>query len=135
MEGNRTTTSLASEESLFQNWQKALGLIQKELSERSFETWFGAVRCLAFGPQEIVLGVPDPFYGNWLEEIMKTRKISRQGLQSIKEALTCSGCIERAYATATQCICNAKACLDKIPGSPYRSVLIHLADSILQRKN
>ncbi|MDR3585315.1 MAG: polyprenyl synthetase family protein [Desulfosporosinus sp.] len=77
----------------------------------------------------------NPIYGNWLEEIMKTRKISRQGVQSIKEALTCTGCIERAYATATQCIGNAKACLDKIPGSPYRSILIHLADSILQRTN
>ena len=77
----------------------------------------------------------NPIYGNWLEEIMKTRKISRQGVQSIKEALTCTGCIDRAYTTATQCISNAKACLDKIPGSPYRSVLIHLADSILQRTN
>ncbi|MDR3543645.1 MAG: polyprenyl synthetase family protein [Desulfosporosinus sp.] len=77
----------------------------------------------------------NPTYGNWLEEIMQTRKISRQGLQSINEALISSGCIEQAYETATQCICKAKACLDKISGSPYRSVLIHLADSILQRTN
>lgn len=77
----------------------------------------------------------NPIYGNWLREIMKTRKISRQGVQSIKEALICSGCIEQAYATATQCICDAKASLDKIPRSPYRSTLVHLADSILQRTN
>jgi len=44
-----------------------LALIQKELSERSFETWFSAVRCLSFGPKELVLEVPDSFYGNWLE--------------------------------------------------------------------
>jgi chromosomal replication initiator protein len=56
------------EESLFRDWQKALALIQKELSERSFETWFGSVRCLAFGPKQVVVGVPDSFYGNWLEE-------------------------------------------------------------------
>ena len=56
-----------SNEVLFQDWQKALALIQKELSERSFETWFSAVRCLSLGPKELVLEVPDSFYGNWLE--------------------------------------------------------------------
>jgi heptaprenyl diphosphate synthase len=74
-------------------------------------------------------------YGNWLREIMKTRKISRLGVQSIKEALICSGCLDQAYATATQCIIHAKASLDKIPASPYRSTLVDLADSILQRTN
>ena len=61
-------SSLASSESLFRDWQKIVQLIQKELSERSFETWFGSVRCLSLGPQELVLGVPDSFYGNWLQE-------------------------------------------------------------------
>lgn len=56
-----------SEEVFFGDWKKVLALIQRELSERSFETWFSAVRCLAFTPQELVLEVPDPFYGNWLE--------------------------------------------------------------------
>ncbi|EGW38248.1 polyprenyl synthetase family protein [Desulfosporosinus sp. OT] len=77
----------------------------------------------------------DPVYGNWLREIMKTRKISQQGIQSVKEALICSGSIEQAYTTATQCISKAKASLDTVPGSPYKSTLIHLADSILQRTN
>ena len=66
MEQNQITSPAG--ESLFRDWQKVLSLIQRELSERSFETWFGAIRCLSFGPQEIVLGVPDPFYGNWLRE-------------------------------------------------------------------
>ncbi|ODA41970.1 polyprenyl synthetase family protein [Desulfosporosinus sp. BG] len=77
----------------------------------------------------------NPIYGNWLREIMKTRKISQQGIQSVKEALICSGSIKQAYATATQCISKAKASLDTVPGSPYKSALIHLADSILQRTN
>ncbi|SPF55578.1 Polyprenyl synthetase family protein [Candidatus Desulfosporosinus infrequens] len=75
----------------------------------------------------------DPIYGNWLAKIMQTRKISRQDLQSIKEALISSGCIEQAYATAAQCICKAKACLDEIPGGLYQSTLMNLPDSILQR--
>lgn len=52
----------------FQEWQKILSFIQKELSERSFDTWFGAVRCLALGAREMILGVPDDFFGNWLKE-------------------------------------------------------------------
>jgi len=75
----------------------------------------------------------NPIYGNWLKEIMKTRTVTRQGVQSIKEALMSSGCLDQAYATATQCICNAKNCLDKIPRSPYRTTLVNLADSILLR--
>lgn len=55
-------------EARFQDWEKILSLIQKELSERSFGTWFGAVRCLSLGKEQVVLGVPDSFYGNWLEE-------------------------------------------------------------------
>ena len=75
----------------------------------------------------------NPIYGNWLKEIIKTRKVTRQSMQSIKEALVSSGCIDQAYATATQCICNAKDSLDKIPRSPYRATLVNLADSILLR--
>lgn len=58
----------ALEESLFQSWRKILACIQRELSEPSFETWFGCVRCLRLTPEEIILGVPDAFYGNWLRD-------------------------------------------------------------------
>ena len=75
----------------------------------------------------------NPIYGDWLKEIIKTRKVSRQGIQSIKEALVSSGCLDQAYTTATECICKAKDCLDKIPRSPYRAALANLADSILLR--
>ena len=53
---------------LYRDWEKILALIQKELSERSFMTWFGGVRCLSLSPAELVLGIPDSFYGNWLKE-------------------------------------------------------------------
>ncbi|MDP4126030.1 MAG: polyprenyl synthetase family protein [Bacillota bacterium] len=75
----------------------------------------------------------NPIYGNWLREILKTRKMTLLGSQSLREALISSGCIEQAYATASKCIDNAKACLDKIPSSPYKLALLELADSILQR--
>lgn len=64
----KISTASLSSDSLFQDWQKILALIQKELSERSFETWFSGVRCAGLTLQELVLGVPDSFYGNWLKE-------------------------------------------------------------------
>lgn len=75
-----------------------------------------------------------PIYGNWLREIMKVRIVTRQGSQSIKEALISTGCIEQAYLTATQCISKAKSSLDTIPSSHYKTTLLSLADSILLRK-
>ncbi|MCB8818729.1 polyprenyl synthetase family protein [Desulfosporosinus shakirovi] len=75
-----------------------------------------------------------PIYGSWLKEIMKLRKITYQGTQSIKEALINTGCIDQAYLTATQCIDHAKESLDTIPSSHYKTTLINLADSILHRR-
>ena len=75
----------------------------------------------------------NPIYGNWLKEILSTRKVSTQGTQSIKEALISTGCLEQAQATATQCINQAKDCLNTIPVSPYKSTLLKLADSVLYR--
>ena len=57
-----------SESNAYKDWGGILELIQKELSERSFQTWFSGVRCLALSPKELVLGVPDAFFGNWLKD-------------------------------------------------------------------
>lgn len=75
----------------------------------------------------------NPIYGNWLKEILSSRKISVQGTQSIQEALIVTGCLEKARTTATQCINHAKACLSAIPESPYKTSLLELADTILYR--
>ncbi|AFQ43248.1 polyprenyl synthetase family protein [Desulfosporosinus meridiei] len=75
-----------------------------------------------------------PIYGNWLREIINVRSITPLGALSIREALLSTGCIEEAYQTATQCINKAKACLDNIPASTYKTTLLDLADTILHRK-
>lgn len=59
---------VASEPESLKDWKKILVLVQKELSERSFDTWFSSIRCLALNSKELVLGVPDAFYGNWLKD-------------------------------------------------------------------
>jgi heptaprenyl diphosphate synthase len=75
----------------------------------------------------------NPIYGNWMREILKTRKISRQALFSIHEALKNSGCLDQAFLTATQCIERAKASLTKIPENSYKAALMNLSDSVLHR--
>lgn len=75
----------------------------------------------------------NPVYGNWLQEILKTRRINSQSLSSINEALASAGCHQRASLTAAQCIERAKACLDNLPRSTYRTALLELADSIIRR--
>ncbi|WP_088189445.1 polyprenyl synthetase family protein [Desulfosporosinus sp. FKA] len=75
----------------------------------------------------------NPVYGNWLREILISHKMNCQGLHSIYEALISSRSLEKAQLTATRCIDKAKACLGKIPASPYRTALINLSDSILLR--
>lgn len=75
----------------------------------------------------------NPLYGTWLKEVMNTHKVTRHDVQVIKEALLCSGCIEQAFATASECIDQAKSSLAKIPPSPYKTTLYKLAESILTR--
>ena len=77
----------------------------------------------------------NPIYGNWLKELLTIRKLSSQGIQSVKEALISTGSLEQAQKTATKCIHQAKASLDTIPLSPYKFTLLDLADSILNRRS
>lgn len=49
-------------------WEKICAILSRELSERSFKTWFGPVSLLSISGEIIILGVPDNYYGKWLED-------------------------------------------------------------------
>ncbi|HOW87714.1 MAG TPA: chromosomal replication initiator protein DnaA [Candidatus Omnitrophota bacterium] len=57
-----------SGESLSELWKKICGILSKELSERSFKTWFAPVSLLEATPETLTLSVPDQYYGKWLED-------------------------------------------------------------------
>lgn len=76
-----------------------------------------------------------PIYGSWLREILQTKIITSQGRQSIREALAYSGSLERAFAEAKACAARAKTCISSLPPSHYKSTLLQLADSVLERNN
>ncbi|HNX69226.1 MAG TPA: chromosomal replication initiator protein DnaA [Candidatus Omnitrophota bacterium] len=49
-------------------WKKICSILSKELSERSFKTWFDPVALLSVAGDSLTLRVPDNYYGKWLED-------------------------------------------------------------------
>ena len=50
------------------SWSQCLHAIQQKIQGQSFETWFAPITARQFTPEEAVLGVPDSFFADWLEE-------------------------------------------------------------------
>ncbi|MEI7750492.1 MAG: chromosomal replication initiator protein DnaA [Candidatus Omnitrophota bacterium] len=49
-------------------WKKICSILSRELSERSFKTWFEPISLLAVSTESLTLSVPDQYYGKWLED-------------------------------------------------------------------
>jgi chromosomal replication initiator protein len=49
-------------------WKKICAILSRELSERSFKTWFEPISLLEVSPDSLTLSVPDQYYGKWLED-------------------------------------------------------------------
>jgi len=49
-------------------WKKICSLLARELSERSFKTWFEPISLLEATSESITLSVPDQYYGKWLQD-------------------------------------------------------------------
>jgi len=49
-------------------WQKALGVIKKELNSQSFDTWFGPTTLVTTSSNSITVAVPNKFFKEWLIE-------------------------------------------------------------------
>jgi chromosomal replication initiator protein len=49
-------------------WKQICLVLSRELSERSFKTWFEPVAVLEISPEALTLSVPDQYYGKWLED-------------------------------------------------------------------
>lgn len=49
-------------------WKKICSILSRELSERSFKTWFEPISLLGVSADALTLSVPDPYYGKWLED-------------------------------------------------------------------
>jgi len=49
-------------------WKKICAILSRELSERSFKTWFEPISLLEVSSDALTLSVPDQYYGKWLED-------------------------------------------------------------------
>lgn len=61
-------SSIPADPSLTDLWKKICAILSRELSERSFKTWFEPVLVLSVSQDALTLGVPDAYYGKWLED-------------------------------------------------------------------
>ena len=49
-------------------WKQICSALSRELSERSFKTWFEPVSALELSADALTVSVPDQYYGKWLED-------------------------------------------------------------------
>ena len=53
---------------LLLTWTKTCELLQKRLHQATYEQWFGSIVPVRFDGEQIVLGVSDDFFADWLKE-------------------------------------------------------------------
>ncbi len=82
----------------------------------------------------VIMLMNNPVYGDWIKQVIATQTINSTGVESIRQALTDAGSIEDSYKLAAGCVEKAKASLKHVPASPYKSVLLQVADSVFSRQ-
>ncbi|HPW76583.1 MAG TPA: DnaA N-terminal domain-containing protein, partial [Candidatus Omnitrophota bacterium] len=67
MDLSKNSVSNPSQSSDLQDlWSRITAILSKELSERSYKTWFDNVSLLRVEGNTLTLTVPDSYYGKWL---------------------------------------------------------------------
>ncbi len=49
-------------------WDRALGLLKESANQQTYKTWFEPIRLIKTDEESVVLGVPNKFFKNWVEE-------------------------------------------------------------------
>ncbi len=60
-------TSTGAETPIADLWEKIRSILVRELSDQTFKTWFAPLHCLELGDSQLILGVPDAYFGQWLK--------------------------------------------------------------------
>lgn len=81
----------------------------------------------------VIILMEDLKYGPLANEIIKSRNLTRQDVGKITEMLIKSGAIKKSYSIAQECIDKAKLSLSYVPDTPYKSMLIYMADKVINR--
>lgn len=69
----------------------------------------------------------------WLTQILSEGKLNPSVTEQITDVLKNSGALDYTYAKAYECRDRAKAALQVVPDSPFKAVLLNLADLALSR--
>jgi chromosomal replication initiator protein len=49
-------------------WDQALGLLKERTNQQTYKTWFEPIRLIETNEKSVVLGVPNEFFKNWVQE-------------------------------------------------------------------
>jgi chromosomal replication initiator protein len=49
-------------------WEQALAFLKESINQQTYQTWFEPIRFVESNEKSIVLGVPNKFFKNWVEE-------------------------------------------------------------------
>jgi heptaprenyl diphosphate synthase len=68
-----------------------------------------------------------------LKQIIRSKEITKNDISYIHDMLEKEGIIDETYRIAQKYIAMAKSSLNCIPDTPYRSMLLHMADRVIER--
>ncbi|HTL47970.1 MAG TPA: chromosomal replication initiator protein DnaA [Verrucomicrobiae bacterium] len=81
MNEKSNVTSAANSFAARESWEKIFLLLSRELSDQSRKAWFEPIQCLALTDTEIVLGVPNEYFGGWIRD--KYQAILQNGVKEV----------------------------------------------------
>jgi heptaprenyl diphosphate synthase len=81
----------------------------------------------------VIILMEDPKYGPSAAKIIRSGNLTRHDIDNITEMLVNSGAIKKCYSIAEECIDKAKQNLSNVMESPYKSMLIYMADKVVNR--
>jgi heptaprenyl diphosphate synthase len=81
----------------------------------------------------VILLMEDSHYGEWIKSIIRKKNITKKEFYDISQLLSSSGAIKKSYDIAGKCAAKAKSSIYSIPDSPYRAILLNLAEKVVSR--
>jgi heptaprenyl diphosphate synthase len=83
----------------------------------------------------VIILLSNKKYGDEIKQIIQSGNISRNDISYINEILKKQNIIDEVYMIAKEYIARAKSSLYNIPDTPYRTILFHMADRVIERES
>jgi len=82
----------------------------------------------------VILLMEDEKYGHYMRMRLEKGNIKDNEFDNILEVLNKTGYLKKAFSTAEKCVAKAKSSIYSVQDSPFRAVLLNMADSVIERE-